>query len=392
MSNAQLLEKENHLQVYNRYPVTMSHGKGAKMWDVDGNEYLDLLAGIAVNNLGHCHPKIVAAIKAQADKMLHLSNFYYTEAQSEFAQKLVQSTGLDRAFLCNSGVEAMEACVKLARKWGNQNGKTGPIISLSNGFHGRSVTTITMSKETYQQGFEPLPSGFEQSPFNDLEALRAKVNDQTLAITFEIIQGNSGVHVVTQSFIDGVVELCEQHNVLLIIDEVQTGVGRTGKFWAYQHFGIKPDIVASAKALASGIPIGAMMAKEEIASALQFGNHGTTFGGNPFACAVGLATFQTMEEENIVDEAHEKGAYMMELIKAQTAALDTVVDVRGLGLMIGVELKGEARPVVEKMFAHKVLCNAAGGNVLRILPPLTISTQEIEKGVDVMVKSIKEAL
>lgn len=388
MTEAQQLENKHHFQVYNRYPITISHGLGCKVWDIDGNEYLDILAGIAVNNLGHSHPRIIAAIKEQAEKLLHVSNFYYTEPQSELIERLTKLSGLDRVFLCNSGVEAMEACVKLARKWGSLNGKNGNIISLGDGFHGRSVTTITMSKAVYQDGFAPLPSGFDQSPFNDFEALLEKIDDQTIAITFEVIQGNSGVNVVNKEFFKKVRELCTNNNILLIMDEVQTGVGRTGKFWAFEHFGIQPDIIAAAKALGSGIPIGAVMAKEDIAAALTFGNHGTTFGGNPFACAVANATLKTMEDEDIIAQAMEKGEFFMTLLREKTSHLSTVKDVRGLGLMIGVELDQPARPIVEKMFEHNILTNAAGGNAIRIVPPLIISKSEIEAVVDILVKCL----
>lgn len=389
MDHAQELEKKHHFQVYNRFPVTLDHGLGSKVWDVNGVEYLDLLAGIAVNNLGHSHPAIVEAIKEQASKLLHTSNFYYTEAQSEFISRLSYLTGLERVFLCNSGLEAMEGSLKLARKWGHDHGKSGHVISLTNGFHGRSLASVTLSKPNYQEGFAPLPSGFIQSSFNDFEALLEVVDDQTIAIAFELIQGNSGVNIADRGFVQKVRQLCDDKNILLIIDEVQTGVGRTGKFWSYEHYGIKPDIVAAAKALAGGIPIGAFMAKEEVASALGFGNHGTTFGGNPFASAVGNACLKTIEKENLVELAAEKGEFMMNLIREKTAGNEKVVEVRGMGLMIGVELSIPGRPVVEKMFKNKVLSNAAGGNVLRIVPPLIITQPEIEIAVNVLVESLK---
>lgn len=388
MNQAQQLEKQHHFQVYNRFPVTIDRGLGAKVWDVNGVEYLDLLAGIAVNNLGHSHPAIVSAIKEQAEKLLHVSNFYYTEPQSEFISRLSFLSGLERVFLCNSGLEAMEGCLKLARKWGHDHGKSGNVISLTNGFHGRSLASVTLSKPNYQEGFSPLPSGFIQSPYNDFEALLEVIDDQTIAIAFELIQGNSGVNIADKTFVQKVRDLCDDKNILLIIDEVQTGVARTGKFWCYEHYGIKPDIVAAAKALAGGIPIGAIMAKEEVASALGHGNHGTTFGGNPFACAVGNACLKTIEKENLTELAAEKGEFMMNLIREKTSENDKVVDVRGMGLMIGVELSVPGRPIVEKMFTHKVLSNAAGGNVLRIVPPLVITQSEIEKAVDVLVESL----
>jgi len=384
MSLAQESEKKHHFQVYNRFPVTLDRGSGARVWDTEGREYIDLLAGIAVNNLGHAHPAIVEAIHKQSQKLLHTSNFYYTEAQSEFISRLAYLSGLERVFMCNSGLEAMEASVKLARAWGHKHGKSGNIISLQNGFHGRSLAGITLSKPFYQNGFSPLPQGFAQSPFNDFEALLEVVDDQTIAIAFELIQGNSGVHVADRDFVWNVRELCNDKNILLIIDEVQTGVARTGKFWCYEHYGIKPDIVASAKALAGGIPIGAIMAKEEVASVLEFGQHGTTFGGNPFACAVGNACLKTIEKENYAEQAATKGNYLMERLQSKTKDNSKVVDVRGMGLMIGVELTVPGRPVVDRLFENGILSNAAGGNVLRIVPPLVISQEEMDISIDIL--------
>lgn len=388
MQTAIQLEKEHHFQIYNRFPVILERGAGARVWDTEEREYIDLLAGIAVNNLGHSHPAIVNAIKEQSEKILHTSNFYYTNAQSEFISRLSYLSGLERVFLCNSGMEAMEASIKLARAWGHEQGKTGSIISLENGFHGRSLAGITLSKPSYQNGFTPLPHGFKQSPFNDFEALLEKVDDQTIAITFELIQGNSGVNIADRDFVWKVGELCDDRNILLIIDEVQTGVARTGKFWCYQHYDIIPDIVASAKALAGGIPIGAILAKEEVASVLKIGQHGTTFGGNPFACAVGNACLKTIEMENFAEQATEKGQYMMDRIRLKTGKNPEVTDVRGMGLLIGVELNKPARPVVDRMFHQGILSNAAGGNVLRLVPPLVITQEEIDIAVDIMAECI----
>ena len=388
MDQAQQLEKRHHFQVYNRYPITIDKGEGARVWDTEGTEYIDALGGIAVNNLGHCHPKVVSAIQDQAARLMHVSNFYYTEPQSRFLEQLSSVSGMDRVFLCNSGVEAMEAAVKLARKWGHSKGKTGNIISLGNGFHGRSVTTITMGKAVYQEGFAPLPPGFEQVPFNDFEALKAAADNNTVAIAFELIQGSGGLSIVTREFMNQVRALCDELDILLIIDEIQTGVGRTGKFWAFQHFGVKPDIITAAKALAGGIPVGAMMANDEVASVLGFGQHGTTFGGNPLVAAAGVAALKAIEEERLVEAAAEKGAYMLDLIKKKTADIDIVTDVRGMGLMIGVELSIPPRPVVERMFEKKVLSNAASGNVIRLVPPLVISREDIDTVVDVMVDSL----
>lgn len=390
MDKAQQLEKQYHFQVYNRLPVTLSHGKGAIVWDTDGHEYLDAFGGLAVNNLGHCHPKIVAAIKEQSEKLLHASNFFYNEPQSLLAEKLAKLSGLDRVFFCNSGVEAMEACVKLARKWGKKQGKSGNMITLSEGFHGRSLTTITMGMPSYTEGYDPLPEGFEQVPFNDFDALKTAANEDTIAIAFETIQGSGGVNVIDSDFIKKTRALCDELNILMIIDEVQCGVGRSGKFYAYQHFDVMPDIVASAKALAGGIAIGAVMAKEEVASAFSFGDHGTTFGGNPFACHVANAALQTIEEENITEQAAEKGLFMMELLEEKLKDIPEVLDIRGKGLMIGVELDRPARPVVDKMFEYQVLGNAAHGTVVRFLPPLVISNEQIERIVDVFVMALEQ--
>lgn len=390
MNKAQQLEKQYHFQVYNRIPVTLSHGKGALVWDTEGNEYLDAFGGLAVNNLGHCHPKVVAAIKEQSEKLLHASNFFYNEPQSLLAKKMAKVSGLDRVFFCNSGVEAMEGCVKLARKWGKKNGKSGNIVTLSEGFHGRSVTTIAMGMPSYREGFDPMPTGFDHVPFNDFEALKKAANKDTIAIVFETIQGSGGVNVINAEFMQKTRKLCDDLNILLILDEVQCGVGRSGKFYAYQHFDVMPDIVASAKALAGGIPIGAIMAKQEVASALGFGDHGTTFGGNPFACHVACAALDAIEEEKIVEQASEKGFFMRELLQDKLVANPSVVDIRGLGLMIGVELNRPARPVVDKMFEYNVLGNAAHETVVRFLPPLVITKKQIEKVVDVLVMALEQ--
>jgi acetylornithine/N-succinyldiaminopimelate aminotransferase len=390
MDKTQQLEKQYHIQVYNRLPLTLVRGKGALVWDVEGNEYLDAFGGLAVNSLGHCHPKVVKAIQEQSQKLLHTSNFFYNEPQSLLAEKLAKLSGLDRVFFCNSGVEAMEAAVKLARKWGKLQGKSGPIISLSGGFHGRSVTTIAMGMPGYKEGFEPMPEGFEQVPFNDFEALRTTATEDTLAIVFEPIQGSGGLHVIDAEFLKKTRALCDELNILMILDEVQCGIGRTGSFYAFQQFGIQPDMVATAKALGGGIPIGAMLTKNEVASAFSFGDHGTTFGGNPFACHVANAVLDAIEEEHLVKQAAEKGLFMMNLLKEKLAENLSVVDIRGLGLMLGVELNRPARPVVDKMLEHNILANAAHGTVVRFLPPLVISHPHIERLVDELVWALEE--
>ncbi len=388
MDNAQTLENKYHVQVYNRFPATLERGLGARVWDTEGNEYIDALGGIAVNNLGHCHPKIVEAIKNQAEKLIQTSNFFYTEPQSELARKLCELTGLNRVFFGNSGLEATEAAIKLARKWAHKQGKTGNIISLSGGFHGRSIASVTMGSKKIQEGFWPLPDGFEQSPYNDFEALANKADKNTIAIVFELVQGNSGINLADKEFVKKVRNLCNELNILLIFDEIQTGIGRTGRFWAFEHYGVRPDIVTTAKALANGIPISAMIAKEEIASVFEVGNHGTTFGGNPFACAVANACIDTIFEEHILEKTRENGQYFMEKLRDAAKSHPSIKEVRGLGLIIGVELDKPSRPVVDKMFENKVIANAAAGNVIRLVPPLVITKEEIDIMVDTLVKSL----
>ncbi len=380
-----------HFDLYGRYPIALVKGKGSKVWDDERNEYIDALAGIAVNSLGHCHPRIVKTIQKQSAKLMHISNFYYNEPQSNLAEKLVDVTGLDRAFFCNSGAEAVEGAIKLARKYSNDRGKTGVILSMENSFHGRTLGTIAMGKEKYQTGFQPIPPGFKRTPYNDVEALEENVNENTIGIIVEPIQGEGGIIEVNEAFLKKARQLCDQFDIPLILDEVQTGIARTGKMMAYQHYGIKPDIVAMAKALGSGFPIGAVAAKEHFAAAFEHGNHGTTFGGNPLACAVALETLKIIDDENICEMARVRGNYLMTRIRDLSQNWSVIKEVRGKGLMIGIELTFPGGPVVNEMLKRGVLSNCASNTVIRLVPPLNITKEEIDKVVDVLVESIKEA-
>ena len=380
-----------HFDLYGRYPIALVKGKGSKVWDDERNEYIDALAGIAVNSLGHCHPRIVKTIQKQSAKLMHISNFYYNEPQSNLAEKLVDVTGLDRAFFCNSGAEAVEGAIKLARKYSNDRGKTGVILSMENSFHGRTLGTIAMGKEKYQTGFQPIPPGFKRTPYNDVEALEENVNENTIGIIVEPIQGEGGIIEVNEAFLKKARQLCDQFDIPLILDEVQTGIARTGKMMAYQHYGIKPDIVAMAKALGSGFPIGAVAAKEHFAAAFEHGNHGTTFGGNPLACAVALETLKIIDDENICEMARVRGNYLMTRIRDLSQNWSVIKEVRGKGLMIGIELAFPGGPVVNEMLKRGVLSNCASNTVIRLVPPLNITKEEIDKIVDVLVESIKEA-
>ena len=379
-----------HFDLYGRYSIALVKGKGSKVWDDERNEYIDALAGIAVNSLGHCHPRIVKTIQKQSAKLMHVSNFYYNEPQSNLAEKLVDLSGLDRAFFCNSGAEAVEGAIKLARKYSNDKGKTGVILSMENSFHGRTIGTIAMGKDKYQTGFQPIPAGFKRVPFNDSKALEDNVNENTVGIILEPIQGEGGIIEVTEEYLKTARRLCDEFDIPLIFDEVQCGIGRTGKMFAFQHYGIKPDILALAKALGSGFPIGAVVAKENVASAFEHGNHGTTFGGNPLACAVALETLDVIDDENICEMARVRGNYLMTRMRDLSQNWSAIKEVRGKGLMIGIELAFPGGPVVTEMMKRGVLSNCASNNVIRLVPPLIITKEEIDTVVDVLVESIKE--
>ena len=388
-TNAQEIEHKYHVPVYRRYPITLERGEGSLIWDTDGNEYLDMLAGIAVNNTGHCHPNVVKAIQDQAEKLIQPSNFFYTEIQSKLAKLLSDLSGLERVFFCNSGVEALEASLKIARKYGNNNGKKGDIIAVERGFHGRSIAAIALGKPKYQKGFQPIPEGFKTIPFNDIEALEKEINDDTIAFACEPIQGEGGIHEVSGKYLKRVRELCDKHDVLLMFDEVQCGNGRTGKYFGFQHHDVQPDIIATAKGLGGGFPIGAVMASEKAAQALDYGDHGTTYGGNPLACAASYAAVRTILDENLMDKATEQGKYLIDQIREKAKALGVIKEIRGKGLMIGVELTIPGKPVVLEMLENGVVSNVTMDAVIRLVPPLVITKTQIDHFVDVLVKALK---
>lgn len=390
MNHTTKITDQFHLDVYNRFPVTLTKGKGATVWTDDGRELIDALAGIAVNSLGHCHPKVVEAIKGQAEKLMHISNFYYNEPQARLVQMLAECSGLDRIFLCNSGAEAIEAAVKLARKYGHAHDRSGPILTMSNAFHGRTITTISMGMEKYAKGYAPLAKGFQKVIYNDVESLRQAFKENPIAIILETIQGSGGLDVASTSFMETVQELCNKHDTLLIIDEIQTGIARTGKMWSFQHYNIKPDIIASAKALGGGFPTGAMMAKESVASVMKYGSHGSTFGGNPLACTAAVASLTAVIDEDLIQQAAEKGTWLKQYLKKEAPSNRAIKDIRGKGLMMGVELTFEGRPVVEEMLKRGVLSNCTQGNVIRLVPPLVITRTELQKVADVLIASINQ--
>lgn len=387
--DAQQLIDHFHLDVYNRFPITLVKGQGTRVWDDTGKEYLDALAGIAVNSLGHCHPKVVEAIQNQASKLMHISNFYYSKPQAELVKQLCELSGFDRAFLCNSGGEAMEGALKIARKYGRSHQKKGTIITVSNAFHGRTMATISMGMDKYAEGYNPLLPGFTQVPMNDSKALQSAFDSDTVAVVLETIQGSGGLHVADPSFMKSTQELCKEYNALFIIDEVQTGMARTGKLFGFQHYEVKPDIIAIAKAMGGGFPIGGVLCREHIAEVMKHGDHGSTYGGNPLACSAALAAIKVLSDENLSDEAAKKGTYLMEKLRNETANMASVVDIRGKGLMIGVELSFNGRPVVEEMLRRGVLSNCTHGNVMRLVPPLIITREEMDTLASVLIESIK---
>lgn len=388
--NAQELADKYHVDLYGRFPLTVTKGNGCHITASNGKQYLDALAGIAVNCLGYAHPVHVGAIQEQAAKVVHTSNFFYNEPQSKLAKLLVETSGLDKAFFCNSGAEAVEGAIKLARKYAYIKEKSGHIISMKNCFHGRTLGAIAMGKEKYQKGFAPMASGFKQVTMNDIHELRDQFEESTVAVIMETIQGEGGIHPVEEAYLKEVRRLCDEHDALLILDEIQCGIARTGSMFAFQQYDVEPDIIASAKALGGGVPIGAVVAKEHVAAAFNHGEHGTTYGGNPLACVAACVTLETILDQGLAGQAKEKGAYFIHKMRGIAEGWDAIKDVRGRGLMIGVELNFEGQPVVDAMLERGVISNCASGNVMRIVPPLIIKEEELDTIIDALTESIKE--
>lgn len=389
-TNKSLHEKDQkyYLPTFKRYPIALKRGEGCQVWDVEDNEYLDVLAGIAVNNLGHCHPRVVDSLRDQAGKLIHISNFYVSPPQVELSQMLCDLSGMDRVFLTNSGAESVEGAIKVARKFAHSSGRGGEVISMTGSFHGRTLATIATGKKAMQEGFDPIPSGFKQVKFNDIESVKSAINKETAAIILEPIQGEGGVNPVEKQFLEEIRNICTEEGIVLIFDEIQCGIGRTGKLFAKEAFGVEPDMMTLAKGLGGGTPIGAFLCREKIAKAINFGDHGTTFGGNPLVCAAAIATLKVVKDEEFLAAVREKGEYLRGLIKGLN--LPTVKEIRGKGLMIGVEFEMETKPLVAQMLKHRVLANATADNVLRLVPPLVITKDQIDKLVGVISKSLTE--
>ncbi len=384
-----LRERQFLLQTYSRYPVVMTRGKGVFLYDLDGKKYLDFVAGLGVNALGHAHPRIVKTIREQAAKVIHLSNLYYNEYQGLLAEKLCQLSGLQRVFFSNSGTEAVEGSIKLARLAGHRTGGEAKsrLVALQGSYHGRTFGSLSLTgQDKYRKGFEPLLDNVTFVAQNDLEALRSAVTEDTCAIVLEPIFGEGGVRECSVEFLQECRRLADQHRAALIFDEIQCGLGRTGNFFAFQTLGVTPDIVAIAKPIAAGIPLGAFLAKEEFASAISSGQHGTTFGGGPLACRVALEYLAIVEEEKLLENVNRVGGELRQQLQGLVSKYASVQETRGRGLIQGLQLNIPARPIVEQGLAQGVLFNSTQDTVVRFLPPFLLEEKHVDKGIRVLKK------
>ena len=394
MKTEELIENEKKylMQTYTRPAMVLDKGEGMKVWDLEGTQYYDFIGGIAVNALGYSHPKLVQAIKNQAEKLIHCSNLYYSEPQIILARMLVELSYGDKVFFGNSGAEVNEGAIKLAVKYfKEQNKDKHTIIYMKNSFHGRTIGTLAVTgKYKYQKDYLPILPKFKQAIFNDLNSVKEAVDDQVAAIMVEPIQGEGGINIASKEFIEGLRELCNKKDMLLIFDEIQCGLGRTGKIFAYQYYGVEPDILTLAKSLGGGIPIGALIAKEKVASSFKPGDHGTTFGGNPVACAAAIANLKVLKEENLITKCKEKGEYFKKKLEELKEKYPKFIkEARIIGLMVGLEIEKDGPEIVKKCLEKGVLINCTAGNVLRFLPPLIVKEEEIDYLIEVLDKIFK---
>jgi acetylornithine/N-succinyldiaminopimelate aminotransferase len=378
-------------KTYKRFPVVLAKGSGCTLYDTEGRSYTDFVAGIAVCNLGHSHEGVVKAVSDQAQTLTHVSNLYYTIPQVELAAWLVQQSFADRVFFCNSGAEANEAAIKLVRKYYNERGESNRfrIITMENSFHGRTMATLSATgQDKIKKGFDPVLEGFDYVPFNDINALQSKIDSHTCAVMLEPIQGEGGVRCPDAGYLKAVRQICDDRGVLLIFDEIQTGMGRTGRLFAYEHFEVEPDIMTLAKALANGLPIGAMLAREQVAEAFGPGAHATTFGGTPLVTAAAFEVCKTLVQGNVINQGREAGAYFKEKLLWLKERHDVVVDIRGLGLLLGIKLAISGESLVNQCLQRGFLINCIQENILRFVPPLIVKKEEI----DALIKCLDELL
>lgn len=392
MSNEALLKvgQETIMKNVGRLPVVFSRGEGSRLWDADGKEYIDFLTGISVNNFGHCHPDITVALSSQAEKLLHVSNYFYLEDQIKVARELTQLTGYPRVYFGNSGAEVNEAALKLARKYGKVKlGGKYQVVTAMGSFHGRTYGALSATGQPkYQESFKPIIPGFTYAEYNNLDSWKAAVTDETCAIMLELVQGEGGVHPADMHFIEGLIELCQKYNLLFMVDEVQTGLGRTGKYFAYEHYGFKPDVITIAKSLGGGIPCGAMLVNEK-ADVFTPGDHSTTIGGGGMAFAAALVTLRLLREPGLMAEVTKKGQYIKETWGGWFADVPVVKDCRGLGMMLALELKIPSKPVMLACLEAGLVVNAVSDSAIRILPALNITQDDLDAGLAIMKQVLK---
>lgn len=390
MMTTEELYNQYIIPCYTKNPVVITKGKGSWVWDSDGKKYLDLFPGWGVNGLGHCHPKVIKAIKDQAKKLIHIPNNYYNEPQGKLAQLLVESSFPGKSFFCNSGAEANEAAIKLVRKYGNPNGKYEIITALGS-FHGRTLATITATGQSkYRQGFEPLMPGFKYVPFGDINKFKNAIAKHTGAVLLEPIQGEGGIKIAPKEYLQEIRTICNEKGLLLIFDEVQTGMGRTGKMFAYQNFDVEPDIITLAKALGGGLAIGAIIVKEKLAGVLTPGSHASTFGGNPLACAAAITVIETIKDQNLLLRVQNLGIYLQELLNILIKTFPHIIkEIRGIGLMRGIELSRSGKEIVKDCMDRGLLINCTQNTVLRLLPALTVTKKELALGAKILTEVLR---
>jgi len=374
------------MNTYKRVPLCLERANGAKVWDIDGREYLDFFPGWAVSGIGHCHPRVVAAVAKQAKKLMHVSNNYYSEPQAKLAETIIKNSFAGKVFFANSGAEANEAAVKLARKYGHGKGRF-EIITMTKSFHGRTLAMITATgQDKVKIGFEPLPQGFVHVPFNDLEALREAITEKTIGVMLEPVQCEGGINIADKGYMKNLRAICDEKDIVLIFDEVQTGMGRSGKMFACQNYGITPDVMTLAKSLGGGLPIGVCVAREKFQDVLTPGTHASTFGGSPIVCAAALAVFEAIKKEKLIENAQKMGAYLVKKLNAFKAKYHFVKEVRSLALIIGVELSIKGDDIYMECLKEGLLINCTQDTVLRIMPPITVTKGEIDKAISILDK------
>jgi acetylornithine/N-succinyldiaminopimelate aminotransferase len=378
--------QDNIMNTYTKVPLIFVKGKGSRLWDIGGKLYLDFFPGWGVGSLGHCHPKVMQGVRDQIGKLIFVPNNYYHPFQAKLAKELIYLSFPGKVFFANSGAEANEAAIKLARKFGASFGKY-EIITFQNAFHGRTLAALAATgQEKYQKGFEPMPEGFKQVKFNDLAAVKQAVTDKTVAIMLELVQGEGGVNIADKDFVLALRKICDEKKILLIVDEVQTGIGRTAKMFCYQNYGITPDVMTLAKALGGGLPIGVMIAKKELGSVLAPGMHASTFGGGPVICRAALGVLRAMQKEKILSNCQNMGKYLLEKLILLKKTYPAIKEVRGLGLMLGVELNIEGKPLVQAAMERGLLINCTHDKVLRLMPALNVTKKEIDQAIQILNK------